>query len=536
MLPLGELLRSCVALEIESVDRVYLNAYVPRLQTSGGVFTWLRDVRGMPIPSPAVLGQIGTAFVHDVRHFAQTRNVLLEPFPKGVRKDEYVRPYVERAIAEGRTGVVFIGTAQERAHSYRGVRAATRTPGAVSFDFKRTQVLVSWIYFYLIDPECGPCFIKLCTYAPFTGRFYVNGHEWAKRQATKAGLNFTALDNGFATVTAPERLRGICARFGPAQINAAFRRWIAVLPHPFTDRDRRAGVDYHLSVLQAEISLTQVFTHARYARAFFEQAIRDHLDLGRPDQMALLFQRRVTRRTYGRFQTRVVTHGVSPTLQAFFKHSDIKQYLKASHGYHALRTETTFNDTYDIGVGRSLKNLPALITFGRALNRRLLAAECDSARCLSAVEAVDRVVQPTVQGRDRVSALHFGEPRARALETALCLFTFGPLAPQGFRAQHLRTVIPNLSGRATYSAAQASYDLRRLCRKGFIERQPHSHRYRLTTWGARAALALVKLQDRVLPPACTPTATLMTDGPCAQAVVHIERMLTRLTRAASTCT
>jgi hypothetical protein len=531
MLSLDALLRDCVMLEVESVDRVYLNAYVPRLQWPGGVFTWLRDVRGMPIPSPAVLGKIGTAFIHDVRRFAQTSNVPLEAFPKGVRKEDYIRPYITRAIAEERTGVVFIGTAQERAHSYRGVRSTTGR-GAVWFDFKPTQVSVLWFYFYLVDPECGPCFIKLCSYAPFTGRFYVNGHEWAKRQATKAGLEYTELNNGFATVTAPERLRAICARFGPAQINAAFRRWMVVLPQPFTADDRRAGVDYHLSVLQAEISLTQVFTHARYARAFFEHAIRDHLDLGRPDQMALLFQRRVTRRTQGRFRTRVVTAGVSPTLQAFFKHSDIKQYLKVHCGYHALRTETTINGTYDIGVGRALKNLPALITFGRALNRRLLAAEVTSARCLAAVDAVDRVVQPTVHGRQRVSALHFGEPRARALETALCLFAFGPLAPDGFRAQHLRRVIPDLCGCATYSSAAASYDLRRLCRKGFIERQPHTQRYRLTAWGARTAFALVKLQDRVLPPACSPTTAVLTDGAAAHVMAQTERMLTHLTRAA----
>jgi hypothetical protein len=530
MLPLDGLLREYVTLEVEAVDRVYLNAYVPRLQSPGGLFTWLRDIRGLPIPSPAMLGKIGTAFVHDVRRFAQEHHVPLVPFPKGVRKEEYVRPYVERATAADHAGVVFIGTAQERAHAYRGLRTAGRP---VSFEFKRAQVCVTWFYFYIVDAECGPCFIKLCTYAPFTGRLYVNGHEWAKRQATKAGIGYTALDNGFATVTAPERLRAMCARFGPAQIEAAFRRWMAVLPQPFTAADRRAGIDYHLSVLQAEISLTQVFTQPRYARAFFEQAIRDHLDLGRPDQIALLFQRRVTRRTRGRFRTRVVTEGVSPTLQALFKHSAVKQYLKAVQAICALRTETTVNDTYDVGVGRALKNLPTLIACGRALNRRLLAAECESARCLTTLDAVDRVLQPTGSGGQRASALHFGDPRAWALEAALCLFAFGPLAPEGFRARDLRTVMPDLCGRASYSAAQASYDLRRLCRKGFIERMAHTHCYRLTPWGARTALALVKVQDRVLRPACAPTSKLALDRPGTQAAAHFERVLESLTRAAT---
>ena len=79
--------------------------------------------------------------------------------------------------------------------------------------------------------------------------------------------------------------------------------------------------------------------------------------------------------------------------------------------------------------------------------------------------------------------LHFGNPLARALEAALCQFAVGALAPEGFRACDLRTVMPELCGAAAYSSAQASYDLRRLCRKGFLERIPHTHRYRLTAWG-----------------------------------------------------
>ena len=162
------------------------------------------------------------------------------------------------------------------------------------------------------------------------------------------------------------------------------------------------------------------------------------------------------------------------------RRSDIR---RAPAAIRDRRTETTINDTYDVGVGRTLKNMPALIAVGRSLNRRLLAAECESARCRHAVTAVDRVLQPTVSGGQRVSALHFGNPRARALEAALCQFAVGALAPEGFRACDLRTAMPELCGAAAYSAAQASYDLRRLCRKGFLERIPHTHRYRLTAWG-----------------------------------------------------
>ena|GEM_PF-3140523 len=179
------------------------------------------------------------------------------------------------------------------------------------------------------------------------------------------------MDNGFASCADPAKLQEICDHFGPGHIQALFRRWTEALPQPFTADDREAGYAHHLSLLQAEFSLTQLFAQPRYGRAFFEQAIRDHLDLGRPDQVSLLFDRRVTKRTPGIFRTRVITDGVNPNIQATFKHSAVKQYFKEGR---ALRTETTTNDTYDIGVGRSLENLPKLIEFGRALTRCLLAA------------------------------------------------------------------------------------------------------------------------------------------------------------------
>lgn len=532
MADIPALLAQHVTLQVESVDRVYLNGYVPKLQYGAGVSHWLREVRGLPIPSPAMLGKIGDGYVRAVERFARDRGVPLEKFPKGVRKEQHVLPHFESAKTEGRHGVVFIGKAQEKAHSFRGVRTAEgKAAGQPWYEFKGCEVFVTWFYFYILDPEFGPCFIKVCTYVPFSVKVCLNGHEWAKRQLTKAGIAFEALDNGFARCSDPTELQHICDRFGPSDIDALFRRWMDVLPQPFTPQDREAGYVHHLSVLQAEFSLTQVFDQPRYGRAFFEQAIRDHLDIGRPDQIALLFERRVTKRTRGTFRTRVITDGVKPNIQANFKRSGVKQYFKEGR---ALRTETTVNDTYDIGVGRSLKNLPTLIAYGRALNRRLLAAEADSARCLQDAERLDGLLNPTVVDGQRVPALRFADPRVFALLAALCRFAVGPLAPRGFRQADIRQVLPDLRGGTPYSAAQASYDLRRLRLKGIIARVPKSHRYRLTPWGAKAAFALTKLQDRVLRPTLSLDQMAQHLGPAAlRALTAMDRILGALTAAAS---
>ena len=86
------------------------------------------------------------------------------------------------------------------------------------------------------------------------------------------------------------------------------------------------------------MSCTQVFDKPLSGRLFFEQVIRENLDIGRPDQVSLIFDRRVTRRTPGQFRTRVLTAGVTPSLRFDYKATKVKQYFKLER---ALRTETT---------------------------------------------------------------------------------------------------------------------------------------------------------------------------------------------------
>jgi hypothetical protein len=126
-------------------------------------------------------------------------------------------------------------------------------------------------------------------------------------------------------------------------------KWLARLPHPYTAADQAAGYAYDISILQAEFSLTQVFDRPASGRVFFEEVIRENLDLGRPDHVGLVFARRVTKRTPGRFRTRVLTADVTPSVHIDYKRTHLKQYYKLGR---ALRTETTINDSRDFGIGK----------------------------------------------------------------------------------------------------------------------------------------------------------------------------------------
>src|SRR5437879_5857929 len=178
-------------------------------------------------------------------------------------------------------------------------------------------------YFYCLDDDFGPFFIKICTYFPYNAKLCINGHEYLKRQLAKEGIAFEALDNGILTCADPRRLQSLCDGLSAAKIEALLRKCLKRLPHPFTAKDRAAGYRYDLSILQAEFALTQVLDRPLCGRVFFEEVIRENLDIGRPDRVQLLFDRRLTRRTPGRFRTRVLPGGVVPSLHLDYKNSHI---------------------------------------------------------------------------------------------------------------------------------------------------------------------------------------------------------------------
>ena len=278
-----EVLDGHVALDIQCPDRIYLNCYVPKLQTSAQVVAFLSDHLGYPFPSPALFRKLGERFRKAVADFAAEHHIPVVRFGKDDvgGKLEVMRPYLDRQASTGRCGVAAIGVAQEFQRVWTAYERQTST-GRPQWWFTKDDRRVSCYYFYLYDLDFGPAFVKICTYFPYPAKIWINGHEWAKRQASHAGIGFTELSNGFAATADPPALQQICDRLGPGVINVFVQRWLALLPQPFTDADRDAGYWWETSMRQVEFARTIVFDAPRHARGFFEALIADNLDLGRP--------------------------------------------------------------------------------------------------------------------------------------------------------------------------------------------------------------------------------------------------------------
>jgi hypothetical protein len=389
---ISSLLADHVTLGVRSVDRLFLQGYVPRLMTEGQVIRFLLD-RGFPIPSPAVLGKIGRDYVNRVNDYVATNEIPVVKFVKGDVKEQIARKHFQAAERDGRYGVVMVGVAQEKTSAWRGWRDGG-PDGHPHFVYRRQSIFPNNYYFYIRDPDWGPAFIKTVAYAPFPVWVYLNGNEWAKQQASQQGISFQALDNGFASCENAEALAAICNSLSAEDVRLFFERWQATLPSPLTAQDHARGYGYALAFRQLEISDTRVFDRPAAGRAWFERTLPDQLTLGRPDQAAVIFGRRVSRQTPGRFSTKVFNRGVEPAIQIHYRASKVKQYFKEGR---ALRTETTVNDTRDFGIGRLLSdtNWQALIEIGHQINQRLLDHQLDACACAPDATLLERVVLPS---------------------------------------------------------------------------------------------------------------------------------------------
>ena len=491
------LLRDHVTLQYRSIDRIFLQAYVPKLQSVGQVCTFLRWQRNFKIPSSAAFGQIGDAYVKAIHRFAEEHHIPVVKFKKGQDKEAIARPYLEAAAREGKDRVVLIGIGQEKASVWRSKRQKGQENRAhPHMEWWREMAFINHFYFYIWDSEWGGTFWKTNGYAPFPIWLWLNGHEWAKRQLEHAGIRYKALDNGFRSCEKPDVLQKTCQRLGPEAVKSFFWRWVYRLPSPFSTADFHAGYVYGLAFRQFEVSETCVFDRPQAGRMWFEGVIRDHLDIGRPDQIAIIFGRAITRRTPGVFRTRVLTRGVDPALHGYYKSSRLKQYFKEGL---ALRTELVICDTKDFGIGRRVcaKNWYALRAVGETANRRLCDAEAADAKPAPDVATFQRVTRPS-QTDDGLyaAALRFGDPRVMAVLSSLVGFCHVTV---GFTNRQLVDQVGTLRSEP-YTTRQATYDLRRLRRKGLILKIPHTRGYQLTATGRRVAVLFTKTYGRLLAP------------------------------------
>lgn len=498
---LSELLGQHVQFSYTALDRIVLNGYLVRLQRSENVVHFFHQVAGVACIEPAVLTGRTEAYRAWVRRYAAERDIPVLAAPKGERKEDLVLPYYRRL--RGTEGVACVLTSLEQSRTF--VSYTPRFPpksGDPNYRILtacRKQFL--HYYFYVLDPVMGPMSLRVATYLPFNVTCYLNGHSFLAQELTRQGIRFQKDDNAFVGVADVDALRAAADRLTPEVLQTRCDYWTGHLAPAFSEAERAAlDLTYRYSVGQIELATDLIFTRAAPLKALFQRAVEIGVLLGGADRTTHLFGRRITRRYQGKLQTVLDRRDEGhPVLRSYYQTSFVKQYEK---GDRLLRTETCINDTYQVGVGRRLENLPTLVERMTTTNQRYLDLQAELLDSTVDTGQLAALVQPTLQGNRRIPGIKLHDERVIRLLDAL-LHPGGLVADWTTRDAHTRVLERHRLSEADYRLTQLRYDLAKLRAKGLVERIGKTRRYRVTALGLKLGTLLVKVRTRLLGPLCT---------------------------------
>jgi len=176
MIPtLAEIVHDHVSFEMEAIDRLYLNGYIPGLQSPAGVAYFLKHQHGAKFASSVLLDPISRDFEKRIDQFIKHNRIDTQRFQKGERKDEET---LKRLKDFRKTeGVLYLGTAQEKMNTIRTEKRRNPTTGAVFPWLVQATAVVKVYYWYLVDEDFGPFFIKFGSYFPYPMKICQGRHR-----------------------------------------------------------------------------------------------------------------------------------------------------------------------------------------------------------------------------------------------------------------------------------------------------------------------------------------------------------------------
>lgn len=495
MNPFVEHHQQSIRFQYSCFDRMLLNAIVQPMQQPAWIVGYLDKCKQVPSISKAYFRSVSEDYHRFVARLAAAQRVQIVEPPKGVRREEWVEPFYQ--LLGSRFGIAVILKSRENA------RIAVSYP--TSSGGNRIEVYTRFIwqyYFYLRDQEWGRMFLRICPYFPFNARVCVNQHEWLARRLHHEGIFFRKAANAFVQCSNPERLQQLADSLTPSDLEVPLQGWLRELV-PFyasTDPNHITDCVYRLFCSQVEYCTNLIFKERAALDRVAERLLDLNRSIGRPDKLSTIFGHRITRAYRGGLKTQIADHHLgNPVIRSEYKDSSVKQYVR---DHLLLRNEATSYNTLDLGVGKSIRNLPQLRHVMRGINDRYLAIQQDVLETYVDRGQLARLRQPTItaSGR-RTPGLKLDDPRLLAVMQALTCFAH--LSRGGrFRTRDLHQRAAESLGltTATYRLVQLRYDLAKLRAKGLVIKVPKTRTYRLTPQGFRICVLFLKLFHRVYAP------------------------------------
>jgi hypothetical protein len=494
----AKLFSSLLVFVYHCFDRIVIHGYLSGLSRPEQVVYFFRDVIGVSVVDKAALSKRTGEYRNWVEAFARNHKIPMEWAQKGVRKEDYVRPWLQRMERAGRYGVYFIFQSMEQGPTFRCSvpKFPTRDPNHRILATQRSRF--THYYFYLRDETLGPMVIRVASFFPFQATYYLNGHSFIEQELNRARIGFRKNDNAFLAVDDPAALQAAADRFSPEIIRARLEYWTLILGPKFSPRERGAmNLRRFYAVNQIEYCRNFVFRRHFPIHRIFERSCEMGLWRLTANKIAEIFGSRVTRKLKGKLNTTLeqIEHG-HHIFRAYWKHAFVKQYEKFSA---FLRNEICSNNLADFGLKKGLEHMGAVREKFLAITDRFATFQ---AQCLNVhVEfpLLQRLALPVTAGTAKFPGIKIHDTRMiRLMEVLL----HAGATVGGWSAKHLHHALLTAYGLtpSRYGLNQLRYDLRKMKAHGLLERDGKRYAYRLTAKGTKVALLFVLFHKQLCGP------------------------------------
>ena len=479
-------------------DRIVIHGYLSGLSRPEQVVYFFRDVVGVPIVDKTVLSQRTGDYRQWVEAFARNHRIPIEWAQKGVRKEDYVRPWARRMERAGRYGVYFIFQSMEQGATFRCSvpKFPTRDPNHRILCQQRSRY--THYYFYLRDETLGPMVLRVASFFPFQTTYYLNGHSFIEHELNREKVGFRKNDNAFLAVDNVAALQTAADRLTADVIRARLEYWTLILGPKFSKRERGAmNLRRFYAINQIEYCRNFIFKRHFPIHRIFERSCEIGLWRLTANKISEIFGGRVTKKLKGKLNTTLeqIEHG-HHIFRAYCKHAFVKQYEKFST---FLRNEICSNNLADFRLKKGLDHLAAVREKFLAITDRFATFQ---AQCLNVhVEfpLLQRLALPITIGTAKFPGIKIHDTRMiRLMEVLL----HGGTAVGGWPARQLHDAILTAYGisASRYGLNQLRYDLRKMKAHGLIERDGKRYAYRLTGKGTKVALTFVLFHKQLCGP------------------------------------
>jgi hypothetical protein len=502
-----KLFGSLLALVYHCFDRIVILGHIPLLTRPENIVHFFRDVHHSGAITKEVLRKRTDEYNRWVEAFARKRKIPIEWAEKGVRKEDYVRPYQQRMARQSRFGVYFILKSMELGPSFRSSapRFPTEDPDYRILGRQRSRY--THYYFYIWDDVLGPMAMCVGSFLPFQITYYLNGHHYIEQELLRRNIDFRKDDNAFLAVADPKALQAAADRLSPNIIRERLDYWTWLIGPKFSQTDRQAiNLSRHYSIQQVEYCRNLIFRRNFPIHKLFERSCDIGLLRMMADKITQIFGFRIHKKLPGKLQSVLekIEHG-HHVFRACGKNAVLRMYEKFTV---FLRLEALSNNLKDFGLKKSLDNLPAVRKTLAAVTDRFAAFEAEALNVHVDFPLFQRLALPIPSGQTKVPGIKIHDTRMLRLMEVL-IHSGTQIA--GWRtAQIHQAILATFGVKAKqYTLTQLRYDLRKMKAHGLIERDGKRYAYRLTDKGNRVALMFVLFHKRV----CGPLANSLFNRP-----------------------